>query len=75
VTTTLRDFDGGADDPETALIDVGGDHCERLQLLRCPACGTPLNHPRRKLTDPLADHLHETHDPTDFGPSERGERR
>jgi hypothetical protein len=75
LTTTLRDFDGGLDaDPETTIVDVGGEHCERLQLLRCPACETPFNHPGRKRDDPVAEHIHLFHDPSDFGLSKRGER-
>jgi uncharacterized C2H2 Zn-finger protein len=76
MTTTLRDFDGGLDaDPETPIVDVGGDHCERLQLLRCPACGKPFNQARRNRRDPVAEHIHLFHGPADFGLSERGERR
>jgi uncharacterized C2H2 Zn-finger protein len=76
MTTTLRDFDGGADDIEAAtIVDVGGDDCERLKLLRCPACGTPFHRQGGEQSDPVARHVHLFHDPVDFGLSERGERR
>lgn len=74
MTTTLRDFEGGTDADPPTLVDTG-DANERLQLLRCPACGKPIHHARRQLLDPVAEHLHDHHTPADFGLSKRGERR
>ncbi|RLM88168.1 hypothetical protein D3D02_13230 [Halobellus sp. Atlit-38R] len=86
--TTLADYGGGVDrdEPEWtddvadhsltgSLIDCGGDACERLKLLQCPACGAQFyRHWREAQNDPLATHLETVHGPADFGLSERGER-
>jgi len=85
--TTLADYGGGVDtEPEWTedvvekslsghLIDCGGDDCERLKLLECPACGALFGRDwNGAKNDPLATHIEAVHGPADFGLSERGER-
>ena len=90
MTTTLRDFDGGLDSAEWTglvvdeavsgyLIDVAArnevNDAKRLKLLQCPACGEPFDRFWRSArNDPIAEHLADAHDPSDFGLSKRGER-